>query len=28
VSLACYNPAKDPDGAGARYLVGLFGELL
>ena len=28
VSLACYNPDKDPDGAGARYLVGLFGELL
>jgi len=28
VSLACYNPAKDPDGSAARYLVGLFGELL
>jgi arginase len=28
VSLACYNPDKDPDGAGARYLAGLFGELL
>ena len=24
VSLACYNPAKDPGGAGARYLAGLF----
>ena len=27
LSLACYNPAKDPGGAGARYLVGLFREL-
>ena len=24
LSLACYNPAKDADGDGARYLVGLF----
>ena len=28
LSLACYNPAKDADGDGARYLVGLFRELL
>jgi arginase len=28
LSLACYNPAKDVDGDGARYLVGLFRELL
>jgi arginase len=28
LSLACYNPAKDPAGDGARYLVGLFRELL
>jgi arginase len=27
LSLACYNPAKDPDGAGARYLVRLFRDL-
>lgn len=28
LSLACYNPAKDSGGAGARYLVDLFRELL
>ncbi len=28
LSLACYNPAKDAAGDGARYLVGLFRELL
>jgi arginase len=28
LSLACYNPAKDTAGDGARYLVGLFRELL
>ena len=28
LSLACYNPAKDADGDGARYLVSLFRELL
>jgi arginase len=28
LSLACYNPAKDAGGDGARYLVGLFRELL
>jgi arginase len=28
LSLACYNPAKDDDGAGARYLVSLFRDLL
>lgn len=28
LSLACYNPAKDGDGAGARYLVSLFRDLL
>ena len=27
LSLACYNPAKDADGDGARYLVGMFREL-
>lgn len=27
LSLACYNPAKDAAGDGARYLVGLFREL-
>ena len=28
LSLACYNPAKDADGDGARYLVSLFRDLL
>jgi arginase len=28
LSLACYNPAKDAGGDGARYLVDLFRELL
>jgi arginase len=28
LSLGCYNPAKDPDGSGARALVTLFGHLL
>ena len=28
LSLACYNPAKDAGGSGARYLVGLFRDLL
>jgi arginase len=27
LSLGCYNPQKDPDGAGARDLVGLVGAL-
>jgi arginase len=27
VSLACYNPQKDPGGAGARNLVTLFGDV-
>jgi arginase len=28
LSLACYNPAKDAGGDGARYLVSLFRDLL
>lgn len=28
LSLGCYNPGKDTDGAGARALVELFGQLL
>ena len=28
LSLACYNPVKDAGGAGARYLVSLFRDLL
>ena len=28
LSLGCYNPAKDPDGSGARAVVDLFGHLL
>jgi arginase len=28
LSVGCYNPDKDPDGSGARSLVGLFRELL